>query len=243
MKFIESLQSKEIKERNLKTKFVLFGFVLVLALLYLVVSTVKVSALDISSTTKTVTGTKYKKDGTNIGEYGKVDLTTANGQTITFIQGNGKDDEVAIKFTIDGAPSSATSIAFVEPEHSDSTNGDLDRYSRTVDGWENSDEGNPVKNDITGSVTVDPEDADKIYVVYRLRLGGYGMKFLKVYFYSSDLDTCTEESGCAASIEVWYVISQPVDAITSTVKSKNCSTVSSSYNPKSCGRYPSLLFK
>ena len=130
MNFIKPLQSKEIKENGQKAKFIFFGFVLILALVYFMMGAVKVSAV----TTAEITGTSYNKNGSTIEDFDKKDLVNGS-DTLTFIQGNGEDSKVAINFTINDFPSNATSFMIVESERSDSMgeNADADRYSKGDD--------------------------------------------------------------------------------------------------------------
>lgn len=215
MNLERSLQSKEIKENSVKVNFIIIGFVLMLAFFFLGLNTKKVGA-----TSYTISGTKiYTETNERISK----ELTCANSELInaagsvcnreklTFIQGNGNNNEIYIKFLLKDIPSGTTSFAIVETGHSDSAgdDSDLDRYNIKTN-----DDGtiewiagtNISKNGIIGSAI---QTEDGIEIVYRIRNGEFGLNFLKVFFYDSSV------VGASAfdSIEVFYVISQPIDLV------------------------------
>ena len=145
MKINYPLQSKETKENVRKAKFVFFGFVLILAFICFMGNFVKVQAADLNIADDEnikISGEEYLVDveikGSTYTKYadkGSQDfegvLVTANGQSITFIQGNGNNNEVDVRFTINNFPKNATAFMIVESNKTDSAgdNADADRYS------------------------------------------------------------------------------------------------------------------
>lgn len=207
-----------------KAKVILFGFVLILAFLFLGAKVEMVNAMSTE-----IVGTKFDKnnDGTILEEdvkdeggnvtakaesFLKVDLISGTGK-LTFIQGNGKDDEVAIMFDVSDFPGDATSFMIVESERSDSSSlADADRYSKdpVTGDWMASSK-NVTKNGLTGSVSFFTGEDGKINasIVYRLRKGSFGMKFFKIYFYKAE----ESESNPSYQYDVNYVIAQPIDLV------------------------------
>ena len=217
MNFIKALQSKEIKEKGIKTKFAFAGFVFALILLYLMLNCVRVGAVS-----ATITGTSYKQDGTNFQNFSSKTLTSGD-YSLTFIQGNGKNSEVAIKFTINDFPSTVDSFVVVESEHSDSDDGDLDRYTLVGTEWVPSNDVHA--SGIVGSATAHVDDPTKIDVVYRIRKGAFGLQFLKLFLYDHGLEDLPEGSNGVTELEVFYVISQPVNTLPDDViASESCSS-------------------
>ena len=107
----------------------------------------------------------------------------------------------------------------VESNKTDSSStADADRYSKELvtdgDGnqvWQwNASAKNVEKNGITGSVLFSESDGKiNVDVVYRLRKGSFGMKFIKLYFYNAG-DVETKPS---SQTELYYVIAQPIDMV------------------------------
>lgn len=223
MNFIYPLQSKETEKRVSKTKFIYLGLVLLFAFLFLAVFSVKVNAA--GTTSIDVEGSYYDKDDNgNENHVGKV--IEIGQYNLAFIQGNGNDNEVAIRFTINNFPSNITSFLIVESgySHSNPNSSDLDLYSLESGVWTPSVNNNPQvcetegeeticenKYSVNGSVEFfENEDGSvKTNVVYRLRKGSYGLKFLTVFFYEGNVISATP----ASSIDVFYVISQPIDTV------------------------------
>lgn len=216
MNLERSLQSKEIKENSVKVKFIIIGFVLMLAFFFLGLNAKKIGA-----TSYTISGTKiYTETNERISREltcANEDLINASGsvcnsEVLTFIQGTGRNNEIYIKFLLKDIPSRTTSFAIVETGHSDSAgeDSDLDRYNIKTN-----DDGtiewiagaNISKNGIIGTATQTDEG---IEIVYRIRNGEFGLNFLKVFFYDSSAVGATAFD----SIEVFYVISQPIDLVT-----------------------------
>ena len=219
MKYKSSFMNKINECEKSKAKMFFFGFILILAFMLLFMQTVKINAIETE-----IVGTMFDKndDGAiddSTENFIKVDLTSGTDK-LTFIQANGDDDEVAIKFNISNFPSEATSFMIVESERTDSSStADADRYSKVLgtDGegntiWEwVASEKNITKNGITGSALFS-EAADgtiNVEVVYRLRKGSFGMKFLRIYFYNAG----TIETNPSGHHDVYYVISRPIDMV------------------------------
>lgn len=217
-----SLQSKENQEKRIKTKFALLLTFFVMALLCLMINSAKVSALS-----ATITGTSYKQDGTNFQDFPVKILTSSDDRgdeySLTFVQGNGKDSEVAIKFTVAGFTSTIDSFVVVESEHSDSDDGDLDRYTWNGTSWVAS---NIVhESGIVGSATPHADDPTTLDIVYRIRKGSYGLQFLKLFLYDYHLEDLEEDDNGVYELEVFYVISQPVNTLPNDIiASESCST-------------------
>ena len=229
MNLKKSLQSKEINEKGIKTKFAFAGFVFVLALIYLMLSSVKVGALG-----ATITGTSYKQDGTNVANFSSKTLTSGE-YSLTFIQGSGNNNDVAIKFTITDFPSTVDSFLVVESQHSDSDDGDLDRYTLKNGEWVGSNSNNG--SWITGSATPRADDATTVDVVYRIRKGAYGLQFLKLFLYDSDLEDLPDGDNGVIELEVFYVISRPVNTLPDDAIASEACASESAIDTKICIQY------
>jgi len=231
----KSILNERINDREMnKAKYLFVGFVLILAFIFFSFTCTKVSA----AINTEIVGSIFDKDenGTIVESdvkdgdgnvvnkaefFEKVDLTNS-GSKLTFVQGNGQDDQVAIKFNIYDFPSDATSFIIVESDRTDSSSlADADRYSKdNVSGeWEASDK-NVTKNGLTGKVSFSTDDDGKINVetVYRLRKGSFGIKFFKIYFYKAQVT----ENNPTYQIDVVYVIAQPIDLVEQNAN--NCTT-------------------
>ena len=145
MKFMNPLRSKEMQEKMGGAKNVVFGFVFVLALIFLFGNTYKVEAggttdkivLDNEETVVNVVvnGTTYdkysKQDGLETFPSVEIGDTATDGKNyyLTFIQGDGSNN-VDMNFTIYNFPKGATSLLIAERGYTDSSdNADSDRYS------------------------------------------------------------------------------------------------------------------
>ena len=231
MKYKSSFTNRINECEKSRAKMFFFGFVLILAFAFLFLNTMKVGAIETE-----ITGTKFdKNDDGAIHEtdesFIKVDLSSGSDK-LTFIQANGNDDEVAIMFNVSDFPKEATSFMIVESEKTDSSStADADRYSKvlgtdgdgnTVWQWVASDK-NVTKNGITGSA-IFSEEADgtiNAEIVYRLRKGSFGMKFLRMYFYNAG----TIETNPSGQHDVYYVVSRPIDMVAQSAD--NCTAKSS----------------
>ena len=219
------MKYKSIKNEQLNAckismaKMIFFGFVLILAFMCFLFKTTKVNA----AVGTEIVSTRFDKNSDDtIDEstetFLKVDLTSGTDK-LTFIQGTGNDDDVSIQFKISDFPSEATSFMIVESNKTDSSStADADRYSKELvtDGegnqvWQwNASAKNVEKNGITGSVLFSESDGKiNVDVVYRLRKGSFGMKFIKLYFYNAG-DVETKPS---SQTELYYVIAQPIDMV------------------------------
>lgn len=217
MHFKCSLHSKEKGIKINQYKVLFFGIVLIMAFFFFLANSVSVKALETE-----INGTTYNKTGES-EDFIKVDLSNANGDVLTFIQGNGEDDKVAIRFTIKDLPSNYTSIKIVESEHSDSaTNPDSDEYDKDpVTGEWTPSASNIEVNGIIGSAIFTTDDTGKINVevVYRIRKGSFGLKFIRIFFYEARVT----EANPVSYTDLVYVISKPIDTVEqgSTCTSKN----------------------
>lgn len=235
MKYKSALKREISENGNNKAKIIFFGFVLILAFAYLFLSCVKISAAESAPTTE-IFATTFDKDGDGELETFISKDVESGGLKLTYIQGNGENDKVAIKFYVYDFPSNATSFMVVESEYSDSSvMADADRYSKVskeVDGetvweWKASGE-NDTKNGLTGEALFTTTEGGKINaeITYRLRKGSFGMKFFKIFFYNSN----TLDTDPSSDLEVYYVIAQPIDMVEqgSTCTAKN-STICTNY--------------
>lgn len=224
MNFKKSLRSKENGKKVMKGKTVFFSFVLFLFALFFVVNGDKVSAAE---PTVVINSTNYKQTGEEEAKDYAVKTLTSGEYSLTFIQGSGLNNNVAIKFTIENFPSTIDSFIVAESEHSDSDDGDLDRYTKKGNTWAGS---FPAETyGITGSATEIVRENDQVdmEVVYRIRKGAYGLQFLKLFLYDYDLEDLPEGEDGVIPIEVFYVISRPVNTLPdSIISSESCSSES-----------------
>ncbi len=240
MKYKSALNdSLKMKKLNW-AKELFVGFVLILAFTLFTFNFTKVSAVEEANVGVTITGTMFDKDGTGGIEEGEknfksIDLTTTNGDSLTFIQGNGKDSETVIKFTITNFPKDISAFMIVESEYTDSSSTtDADRWGKEVvkdpvSGlssyqWVASSK-NQTINDITGSVEIVEGGDGKLTatITYRLRNGDYGMSFFRIFFYKENVFETTivdgnlvvngNERNPFSTKAVYYVISQPIDMV------------------------------
>ena len=243
MKYKSFISSNMKGQKMRKANINLFVFVFILAISFFAFNFEKISAMGTE-----IIGTMFDKnsdgeitqsdvvvDGqvtTKAENFLKVDLTSGT-KKLTFIQGNGQNDKVAIKFTISDFPSDVTSFMIVESERTDSSSlADADRYNKdSVTGaWVASNK-NVAKNGITGSVLFSTGEDGKITVdvVYRLRKGTFGMKFLKIYCYRAEVS----ESNPTYQHDVAYVIAQPIDMVnqsSDTCTEKNAAEICVNYD-------------
>ena len=240
MKYKSALNdSLKMKKMNL-AKELFVGFVLILAFTLFSFNFVKVAAVEEANVTIDITGTMFDKDGTSGIEedekdFKSIDLVTNDGDALTFVQGNGKDSETAIKFTIANFPKDISSFMIVESEYSDSSStADADRWGKEVVTdpdtgtssyqWVASSK-NQTKNGIVGSVEIVEGGDGKLTatIVYRLRNGDYGVSFFRIFFYKENVFesvivdgelvvTGNEENPFSTKV-AYYVIAQPIDMV------------------------------
>jgi hypothetical protein len=219
MKYKSSEINASRSDKMNGAKSFLVGFVLILASFYFMLAAIKVSAVETE-----ITGTMYDKNENSAIEesernFIKIDQTSG-GKKLTYIQGNGENDKVAIKFTITDFPKTATSFMIVESERTDSSSlADADRYSKVMthdaDGnvvWEwIPSEKNVEMNGIAGEANFSETNEGRIdaQIVYRLRKGSYGLKFFRIYYYNAE----TIETNPSGQFDVVYVISRPIDKV------------------------------
>ena len=235
MNLKESLQSKEIRENRTKAKFVIIGFVLIFAFFFFGLKSKNVGAISYSINGTNINGEKVTDEEGNevdrirdsvlcesssctkipqeIGADNRVYVGKDSNQYLTFIQGSGVNNTSYIRFLLKDIPTGTTSFAIVETGHSDSAVGDdkdLDRYNIEIDS-----DGNIIwiasgNNKEYGGIKGSAIQTDNgIQIVYRIRNGEFGLKFLKVFFYNSSI------IGADAfdDIELFYVISNPIDLV------------------------------
>ena len=228
MKYKSSLKNLANEERLNAAKVIFVGVVLILAFILFGFFTSRVSALDEETNASiTISGTMYDKngeDGVEETEENFLSVTLGTGDDkLTFIQGNGNGDQVAIKFTITNFPKDAVAFMIVESERSDSSSdADADRYSKelvTENGnqvikWLPSSKNVTPTGGIEGSASfTEAEDGTiSVDVVYRLRKGAFGMSFLKIFFYKESVttggevvDTIVPETNPFSSKTIFYV--------------------------------------
>lgn len=240
MKYKSALNdSLKIKKMNL-AKELFVGFVLILAFMLFSFNCVKVEAVEEADVTIDITNTMFDKDGTSGIEedeknFSVMDLITNDGESLTFIQGNGKDSETAIKFTITNFPKDISAFMIVESEYTDSSStADADRWSKEVVTdpdtgissyqWIASSK-NQTKNGIVASVEFVEGGDGKLTatIVYRLRNGDYGVSFFRIFFYKENVFETTivdgelivtgSEENPFSTAAAYYVISKPIDMV------------------------------
>lgn len=218
MNFKKSLHSKENTKKILKINFSIMVIAIMMVFAFFAMSAKKVMATDY-----VVNGSSYYKNSSTLINIDKVDVTS-NGYTISYIESNGEDSKVAIRFTITDFPSNATSFMVVESEYSDSSEtADADRYAKDATGAWIASEANQERNDLIGSAVYD-EETNSMYVTYRLRKGGFGIKFLKVFFHDASDVEIGDGQGYSLidPIEVFYIVSQPVDLLDDNNPTTSC---------------------
>lgn len=227
-----------------KAKLNFFGFVFILVFSFLCLNSMKVSAVTESSAKIEILQSIFNKDGdSDLDGDDKFDsVSLSNGTSgLTFIQGNGKDGEVAVLFKVTNFPTNIKSFVIIESNYSDSSdNADMDKYKKDVDGnWcveVTAEDGKVTCESETTAVNMIKgkaefsEDGTEAQIVYRLRSGSYGLKFFKIFFFSGEI---TNEKPASEATAV-FVNSRPIDKVD---QATDLGTTCSSETEKICTDY------
>lgn len=209
-----------------KAKGIFFGFVFILTFSFIFFNGVKVSAVNVQAGVDVeIISTQFDKNNDTVLDYDDTESfdsvnLTHDGQSLTFVEGNGT--EMGIKFKLTGFPSGITAFVVMENNYSDaSTNADMDKYKKNASGeWciETGTADNIVcSNSRTEGLytskaefSVDATSGKTIATInYRLRDGGYGLKFFKVFYFTGEVS----QTSSYTETTIVFAIAKPIDMV------------------------------